>query len=118
MKISDLIKYGEKRTGIIIDEQSLINDIMINKMISDLIDRIAKVMIKSQEDSLREMKNLNEWVREARRKCNLTMKQVAAEYHTSEATICRYEGGKRTIPVSYIRYWVDKGIPFNWEDMK
>lgn len=73
--------------------------------------------MKAQEERLK-MMNLNEWVRDARRKCKMSMKQVAVEYHTSEATISRYEGNKRTIPVSYIRYWVSKGIPFKWEDVK
>ena len=52
---------------------------------------------------------LNEKLKELRLSAGMTMEEVAKETHVSEAAICRYEKGKRKIPLSYICYWHRKG---------
>ena len=63
------------------------------------------------------MFNLNDWVRDARRTLGLTMKEVAEESNISIAAVSRYENGSRKVPVSYVRYWITKGVKLRWEDI-
>ena len=63
------------------------------------------------------MINPNDWVREARKTLGMMMKEVADELNISISAISRYENGSRKIPVSYVRYWITKGIQLKWEDI-
>lgn len=90
---------------------------LVDDMVRSLIDTIARSVIKAKEEKIRRMINLNEWVRDARKTLGLTMKQVAEDLNVSVAAVSRYENGSRKIPVSYVRYWITKGIKLKWEDI-
>ena len=61
---------------------------------------------------------LNEVLKQARKDSGLTMEQVAEEANVSPASVCRYEKDDRKIPVSYLRYWIGKGIKIDWEGLE
>lgn len=59
---------------------------------------------------------LNEKLRQIRLKAGMSQTQVAREVFLTTAAVCRYERGDRKIPLSYVLYWVDKGM-FNLNDL-
>lgn len=60
---------------------------------------------------------LSEQLKEARKKLGMRLKDVSSETGASISTVSRYESGSRKIPVSYVRFWIGKGIKIDWEGL-
>lgn len=61
---------------------------------------------------------LNEILKDARIKSGMTLKDVSSETGASISTVSKYETGSRKIPVSYVRFWIGRGIKIDWEGLE